>query len=323
MWGVLVNVRKKTAAAGVTALVLTGAVACGNASDTVERTAAQALTASFKKTSEAKSAKVSMTMSMPKAMEGGGDTTMTGVMGWDPTVLDVTMKGDGLTGEPGAPESVRMIMADNVMYMDMGASPDMAEMTDGKRWMKLDMMAAAKASGDKALQKQATAGLENMNQSPVDQLALLLESPNIKHIGSEKIDGVEAEHYKGLLTVKEMMASNKSLDVLDSADRDKLLKGIEKSGFTGYDTDVWVNKDDLPVRMDVVMDHPDGALKMSMKLSDYGAQAKVTPPAAKDTFDLMDMFKNLGDKLKGLDKDLEGLDAGDLDLQGLENTPAS
>ncbi len=316
LWGVRVNVRKKAAAASVTALVLTGAVACGNASDTVERTAAQVLKASFEKTSEAKSAKVNMTMTMPKAMGGGGNTTMTGVMGWDPTVMDVTMKGDGLTDEPGAPESVRMIMADNVMFMDMGTSPATTELTDGKRWMKLDLMAAAKASGDKALQKRMTSGLEDMNQSPVDQLALLLESPNIKHVGSEKVDGVDAEHYKGLLTVKEMMASNKSLDVLDSADRDKLLKGIEKSGFTGYDTDVWVNKDDLPVRMDVVMDHPDGPVKMSMKLSDYGAQAKVTPPAAKDTFDLMDMLKNLGEELKGLDE-------SDLDLEGLEATPAA
>ncbi|WP_416972404.1 hypothetical protein [Streptomyces sp. 4F14] len=305
------NVRKKTAAAGVTALVLTGAVGCGNGSDTVERTAAQVLTASFKKTAEAKSAKVNMTMTMPKSMEGGGNSTMTGVMGWDPTVMDVVVKGDGLTSEPGDPESVRMIMANNVMYMDMGtkAAADM----DGKRWMKLDLMAAAKATGDKALQKQMTSGLQEMNQSPVDQLALLLESPNLKHIGSEKIDGAEADHYKGLLTVKEMLASSKSLDILDSADRDKLLKNIEKAGFTGYDTDVWVNKDDLPVRMDVVMDHPDGKLKMSMKLSDYGAKAQVTPPAAKDTFDLFEMLKGLGDELEGLD-----LDESDLDLTGLE-----
>jgi len=314
--GGIVNVRRKATAAGVTALVLTGAVACGNGSETVERTAAQVLTASFKKTSEAKSAKVSMTMTMPKGLEGDGDTTMTGVMGWDPTVMDVTMKTKGLAGAAGGPESVRMIMSNNVMYMDMGAQPDAAEMLGGKRWMKFDLMAVAKASGDKKLQKAMTSGLEDMNQSPVDQLALLLESPNIKHIGSEKIDGVEADHYKGLLTVKEMMASNKSLDVLDSADRDKLLKNIEKAGFTGYDTDVWVNKDDLPVRMDVVMDHPEGAVKMSMKLSDYGAKAQVTPPAAKDTTDLMGMLKKLQEELKGLD-------AGDLDLKGLDNVPAA
>ena len=306
------NVRRKTAAAGVTALLLTGAVACGNGSETVERTAAQVLTASFKKTSEAKSAKVSMTMTMPKALGGDGETTMTGVMGWDPSVMDVTMKGAGL----GAAEGTRMIMRDNVMYMDMGANPDTAEMLGGKRWMKFDLMAVAKASGDEKIQKQMTSGLEDMNQSPVDQLALLLESPNIKHIGSEKVDGVEADHYKGLLTVKEMMASNKSLDVLDSADRDKLLKNIEKAGFTGYDTDVWVNKDDLPVRMDVVMDHPKGVMKMSMKLSDYGAKAQVTPPAAKDTTDLMGMLKKLQEELKGLD-------AGDLDLKGLDNVPAA
>ena len=68
---------------------------------------------------------------------------------------------------------MRMIMLGNVMYMDMGA--DQAAQMDGKRWMKLDMQAAAAASGDQALSKSMTGGLENMNQDPAKQLALLLE----------------------------------------------------------------------------------------------------------------------------------------------------
>ncbi|MET8977628.1 hypothetical protein ABZX85_18625 [Streptomyces sp. NPDC004539] len=315
------NVRKKTATAVVTAALLTGAVGCGTASDTVERTAAQVLTASFKKTAEAKSAKVSMTMTAPKSAGAGGDMTMTGVMGWDPTVMDMTMKGSGLALQEGAPESVRMIMRDNIMYMDMGASAA-AEM-DGKRWMKLDMKAAAAASGDKALEKEVTSGLDEMDQDPRQQLALLLDSPNLKHIGSEKIDGTEADHYKGTLTVKEALAADNSLDVMDSAERKEMLDAIEKSGIKGYDIDVWVNKDDLPVRMDMVMDSPEGAVKIGMKYSDYGAKAEVTAPPAAETFDLAEMFKGLGDSLEGLDKELEGLDAGDLDLQGLEDLPAA
>jgi len=312
--GGFVNVRRKTAAAGVTALLLTGAVACGNGSDTVERTAAQVLTASFKKTAEAKSAKVSMTMTMPKSAGISGDMTMTGVMGWDPTVMDMTVKGSALTAQPGAPESVRVIMRDNVMYMDMGTKAA-AEM-DGKRWMKLDLKAMADASGDKALQKQVAPGLDQMNQDPRQQIALLLDSPNLKHIGSEKVDGTEADHYKGTLTVKEALAANKSLDVMDSADRKKMLDTIEKSGVKGYDIDVWVNKDDLPVRMDMVMNSPQGALKVGMKYSDYGAKAQVTAPPAAEVFDLAEMFKGLGDSLKGLD-------TGDLDLKGLDDVPAA
>ncbi|MBX9396263.1 hypothetical protein K4749_22370 [Streptomyces sp. TRM72054] len=294
--GLSVRTRGGATLAGTAALVLAGgAVGCGaeksDGASGSERTVQQVLTAAYEKTAEAKSAKVEMTMSMPDAMDGGGEATMTGVMGWDPTVMDVTMKGSMLATEPGAPEQVRMIWRDNVMYMDMGA--ESAKDMDGKRWMKLDLAAAAKASGDEAVAKQMTSGLENMNQNPAEQLALLLESPNLKHVGSEKIDGVETEHYKGTLTVKEVLETNEGLDLLKPKEREQLLENIEKSGIKGYDTEVWVNEDDLPVRMDVGMKTPQGNVDMSMKFSDYGAKAEVEVPPAGETFDLFEMLKGL------------------------------
>ncbi|MFE0201828.1 hypothetical protein [Streptomyces sp. NPDC058985] len=304
--------------AGVAALVLAGgAVGCGGGDGDASgggRSVQQVLTAAYEKTSEAKSAKVEMTMSMPAALDGGGDAQMNGVMGWDPTVMDVTMKGSMLTAEPGSPEQVRMVWQDNVMYMDMGeaAAKDM----DGKRWMKLDLKAAAESAGADA--GQALSGVENMNQDPTEQLALLLESPNIKHVGEEKVDGVTAQHYKGTLTVKEMMESNESLDMLKPAERKKLLANIEKSGIKGYDTDVWVNDADLPVRMDVAMSTPQGNVDMSMKLSDYGAKAQVEVPPAADTFDMMEMLKQLED-LAGDGTEAGGLNAEELaELEALD-----
>lgn len=326
------SVRRNIAGATATVLLLTGAVGCGSLGKGVkqgaDRSAAQVLTAAYEKTAEAKSAKVTMTMSMPAAMKAGGDMKMSGTMGWDPTVMDLTMEGSALAADPDAPDKVRMIMRDNVMYMDMGEK--MSSEMDGKRWMKLDLNAMAKATGDAALSKQMTSGLENMNQDPTKQLAMLLDSPSLKHVGSEKIGGVEAQHYKGTLTVKEMLDSNGSLDVLDAKERDELLKQVEKSGIKGYDTDVWVNDDDLPVRMDVGMDTPQGAVDISMTLSDYGAKAEVETPPAAETFDLMEMFKDLEKGLgeagagdPALDEELANLDGSDLDLSGLETAPAA
>ncbi|MEU3658591.1 hypothetical protein AB0E77_02290 [Streptomyces sp. NPDC032940] len=311
--------RGGAALAGATVLVLAGgAVGCSGGKDSKgddaaaggKRTVQQVLTAAYEKTSDAKSAKVEMTMSMPAALDGGGDMRMSGVMGWDPTVMDVTMTGSMLTAEPDAPEQVRMVWRDNVMYMDMGeaAAKDM----DGKHWVKLDLKAAADSAGEDA--GEALPGLDSMNQSPVEQLALLLESPNLKHVGEEKVGGVTAQHYKGTLTVKEMMESNDSLDMLKPAERKELLANIEKSGIKGYDTEVWVDEDDLPVRMDVGMDTPQGNVDMSMKLSEYGAKAEVQVPPAADTFDMMEMLKGLEDLTgeeglsgeEGLDGELTG-----------------
>ncbi len=315
----VLRARGGVALAGAAAVVLAGgAVGCsaggtekaesdGAASGGGDRSVQQVLTAAYKKTSDAKSAKVRMTMSMPAALDGGGDVEMSGVMGWDPTVMDVTMKGSMMAAEPGAPEQVRMVWQDNVMYMDMGAAA--AKDMDGKRWMKMDLQAAAESAGGDA--GQAMSGLEDMNQNPAEQLALLLESPNLKHVGEEKVDGVTAQHYKGTLTVKEMMASNENLDMLEPAERKELLANIEKSGIKGYDTEVWVNDDDMPVRMDVGMDTPQGKLDMSMKLSDYGAEARVQVPPAADTFDVMEMLKGLEGLTEGAGAD-EGLNAEDM-----------
>lgn len=247
----------------------------------------------YEKTSAAKSAKIRMTMELPTGLEGGGTMEMTGVQGWDPTVMDITVKGSMLgAAGTGGPDKMRMIMLGNVMYMDMGA--EQAAKTDGKRWMKLDMQAAAEASGDKALSKSMTGGLENMNQDPAKQLALLLDSPNLKHLGAEKVDGVEAQHYKGTLTLEQMVAANKSLDVLSEKDRADLVENVRKAGITAYDTEVWVREDGYPARMDVGMKSAQGTVKMGMHYSDYGSKAAVQAPPAEDTVDLFEMLKGLG-----------------------------
>ncbi|MGY0024543.1 hypothetical protein [Streptomyces sp. cg35] len=295
-----VVVRRTVGAAAATALLCTGAVACGSGSDKAgseqvqsHSQMTQVLTAAFKKTAEAKSAKVEMTMKTPAALGAGGTMKMSGTMGWDPTVMDMTMTGSALTaGGPDAPESVRMVWQDNVMYMDMGAAA--AKDMDGKRWMKMDLGAVAKQSGDEKLTRQMTGSLDSMNQDPAQQIALLLDSPNLKHVGSAEIDGAKTQHYKGKLTVDEMMAKNDSLKLLSKSERGELLKNVKKAGIKDYDTELWVNEDDLPVRMDVTMDSSQGAVDMSMRYSDYGAAVKVDVPPAGQTFDLMDMLKKIG-----------------------------
>ncbi|MEY9486873.1 LolA-like protein [Streptomyces calvus] len=253
----------------------------------------EVLQAAFKKTSEAKSSKVRMTMTMPAGVDGGGTMEISGVQGWDPAVMDVTMKGSALTeSDPNAPEQVRMIMLDNVMYMDMGAE-QAAEM-DGKRWMKMDFAAIAEASGDAEAQKQMTGGLENMNQDPAQQLALLLESPNLKHVGPEKVDGVQTQHYKGTLSFEEMIDANKSFEMLSEKEREELTANVKKSGLKGYDTEVWVNEDNYPVKMVVGMKMPQGTMNMTANYSDYGAKADVQAPPAGQTLDLMEMLQEAG-----------------------------
>ncbi|MBO1334992.1 hypothetical protein [Streptomyces sp. VRA16 Mangrove soil] len=297
-------VRRTVGAAAATALLCTGAVACGGgagdrsagaSASTADRPSSQvtrALTAAYEKTAKAGSARVSLTMKSPSAL-GGGTMKMSGTMGWNPTVMDMTMTGSTFkAAEPDAPDAVRMIWQDDVMYVDGGAAA--AQEMDGKRWMKLDLGALAEQSGSEQLTRQMTGSLDSMNQDPAQQIAVLLDSPNLKHLGSATLDGVRTEHYKGRLTVEEMMKSNDSLKVLTESERARLLKNVKKAGIKDYDTELWVDKDDLPVRMDVTMDSAQGAVEMSEKFSDYGAAVKADVPPASQTFDLMKMLGTLG-----------------------------
>ncbi|MFD3355632.1 LolA-like protein [Streptomyces fradiae] len=265
--------------------------------------ALQVIQTAYEKTAAAKSARVRLTMTMPESPAGaaglgaGGTMEMNGVVGWDPGTMDITMTGDGLLGGgEGSSAGSRLVMVDDVMYMDMGdeAPADLG----GKRWLKLDFKALGEKAGDAALQKQLTGSLESMNQDPAKQLAMLLDSPNLKHVGPEKVDGVETQHYKGTLTVDEMIAANKSLAVLSEKERADLVAAMKESGLKSYDTEVWVDGDGYPAKMDIGMETPEGEIRVSANYSDYGAEAAVQAPPAGETFDFMEMMEKLSEAVK-------------------------
>jgi hypothetical protein len=286
--------RAGVAVAGA-AVLAGGLTACGD-KDKKASSPSEMISVAYEKTAKAKSAKVRMTVSMPASVEGGGTMELTGVQGWDPAVMDITVKGSALSkASPDAPESMRMIMADQVMFMDMGAAA--AKEMEGKRWMKLDLKAALEQAGGQEALKRMGGGLgsmDSMNQDPAQQLALLLDSPSLKHVGAEKVEGVEAEHYKGSLTLEEMVKANESSKLLSEADRKKLVENVKKAGVKNYETEVWVGKDGYPVRMKVDMAMPKGVMKMDSYFSDYGTAAKVQAPPAKDTLDLFKMLQEMG-----------------------------
>ncbi|MFI9060355.1 hypothetical protein ACIGQE_00570 [Streptomyces sp. NPDC053429] len=306
--------RRKAAGAALAAVLLVGgATACdtgkkdgsGKAAGApsaqagaaaAEGPAGEALAAAYRKTSAAKSAKVRMTMKTSGA--GGGESIeMAGVQGWDPQVMDLTM--NGALGGAGI-DGMRTVMANDVMYVQLSAGSPMSAAMDGKRWMKLDMKAAAEASGDAEVLKKlgvgGTGGMSGMdeNQDPAKQLALLLASPDVKLVGFEKVDGADARHYKGTLTFEEMLAANAGSKALPEADRAKLTEAMRKAGVKGYDMDVWVNGDGYPARMKVAIGTPQDSMDIDASYSDYTTAARVQTPPDNETLDLLAMLKDLG-----------------------------
>ncbi|MEW2547941.1 hypothetical protein AB0910_19585 [Streptomyces sp. NPDC047002] len=255
---------------------------------------ADAVTAAYKKLSAYRSAKFRMAMTMPG--RAGAATTMktSGTIGWNPTVMDMTMDATSL-GVPGA-GTVRARMAGDAMYVDLSAEmkddPETAKTLGGKRWMKLDLGSGASAAGGAAGGDSALLGSSlQSDQSPAQQFATLLQSPQITRVGAETVDGVRAQHYRGRLTVQQMLASGNA-EALTAEQRKQAADSMKKAGITAEDFDVWVGADDFPVRVSVAMDTASGPMKVDEHLSDYRAKAAdVQAPPAGQTFTLQDLMK--------------------------------
>lgn len=281
-----------------------GAPASKSAEQGTAASPVEAVTAAYKKLSDYRSAKFTMTMSMPGAAAGAATgaapsaTKASGTLGWNPTVMDMSMDASGL-GE-GAAGDVRAKMVDSVMYIDFSSQlksdPEAAKAFGGKRWIKMDFKALAKEvpGGEGAATSDLLSNSFQEQQSPAEQLGSLLQAPGISRVGTETVDGVKAEHYKGHLTVDEALTSSSAAKGLTDDERKQLVGTMKKAGITAEDFNVWVGADSFPVRVDVAMDTSAGTMTMSEHLSDFSTKAAaVQAPPAGQTFSLEDMMKEL------------------------------
>ncbi|WP_030903936.1 hypothetical protein [Streptomyces sp. NRRL F-5126] len=249
--------------------------------------AAAAVQAVYKKTSGAKSAKVRMTMSVP-VPEGtagtqgaGASVEANGVVGWNPTALDLTMAMKSPTA-PGDSLKMHEIMSGTTMYMNMGQLT--AKALGDKPWLKYDLSDLAEMTGDKS-QADLLSGSLNRSQNPAQQLGLLLKSPHIKDAGTQQVDGVKAHHYEASLTLADITANASKAAGLSAAESEQIAAQLKKQGLTSEHIDLWVNQQDYPVRAKMAMQVTAGAMTVDMHYSDYSDEAPEiqVPPASKTT----------------------------------------
>lgn len=159
--------------------------------------------------------------------------------------------------------------------------PGMDSMLGGKSWVLLDLTALGSlGSTFQSLINSA----KNMN--PAQQLQPLLASGNLHKVGSETVDGVQADHYAG--TVDPATAFDGSLAAQNlTPDQITQLKSLMKAGGVTSETiDLWVASDGLPVRVSVSSNSSEGAVKVDMHLSNWGKPVSITAPPADQVGDM-------------------------------------
>ncbi|WP_051966713.1 hypothetical protein [Kitasatospora mediocidica] len=280
----------RTLAAAATALAVAGLAACGGSTTTSNAsgaasavsvpmvTVADAMSQSTKATARYTSVKIKMSENI-HARGQDVSTTGSGAMSWQPIAVDMTMTMPQFAAQLGGDGSMRMLMSGTTMYMNMGDAA--AAKLGGKHWMKMDLSALG-ASG------QAMADQMNSNSSndPATQLKLFTSSPDIKRVGQETVDGVQATHYSGTVDITKLAATQ-------DPSLKSLLSQSTKLGLTTMNVDLWVNDQSLPVRMhESTASTATTQLDVTADYSDYGTTpVTVTAPPAGDTKDLSDMLK--------------------------------
>jgi hypothetical protein len=176
------------------------------------------------------------------------------------------------------------VMVGDTIYMKM---PQLSSMLGGKPWaeFKLSAMGGSLGSTFQSLLDSAK------NTDPTQQLQPLLASGDLHKVGTETVDGAQADHYAGTVdpaTAFDSSAAAKNL----TPDQIAQLKSLMKSsGVTSETIDVWVaTSDNLPIRVAVSSSTSKGAFKVDMHMSDWGKPVSVSAPPADQVTDISSMM---------------------------------
>lgn len=162
---------------------------------------------------------------------------------------------------PGSQQQIETVVADGVVYLK---SPDLG-VPDGK-WLLIDPEDPANAGNPLA----AIAA----SADPEAALRAAGELDSLELVGSEDVDGVDADHYAAF-----MDTSNFGEAFGLPAEAASLLP--ESIPF-----DMWVDEDNRPVKFEMELTIRNVTVEMSQTYYDYGADVEVTVPDAADTVPL-------------------------------------
>jgi hypothetical protein len=167
----------------------------------------------------------------------------------------------------------RMLLVDDIIYIEL---PKQAQTkTGGKPWVKID------TNGDDPVSKSLGGALEEAktNGDPSQIIKRVEKAGEITAKKQEDLNGKPTTHYSVTVDIKKYAATvnpelKKTLD-----------KAIE-AGVNNYPLEVWVDQDDLPVR--VTSESPftnpltqkSEHLKLAIDYSDWGKPVSVTAPPA-------------------------------------------
>jgi hypothetical protein len=178
--------------------------------------------------------------------------------------------------------NISEILVGDTLYLKVS---QLSSMLGGKAWAKINLSSL----GSLGSSVQSLIGSAK-NTDPTAQLQPLLASGDVHKVGTETVDGVQADHYSGTVDPATAFDSSQAAKNLTPAQIAQLKSMLQAGGVTKETIDVWVASDGLPVREQVTANGNSGATKVDMHLSDWGKPVSITAPPADQVTDLSSLM---------------------------------
>lgn len=161
----------------------------------------------------------------------------------------------------GSPQQLETVSASGVVYLKSAGLG-----VPAGKWLKID-------SKDPANKDNPFAALAAISD-PETALRAMGDLDSLELVGTEKMDGVDADHYKAVMNTK----SYAKVLGLPADAATTLPKTIP--------FDIWIDGDNRPVKYDVSLSVQGITTSTSQTYYDYGADVEVTVPEDSDTVSL-------------------------------------
>jgi hypothetical protein len=198
-------------------------------------------------------------------------------------VFDLKAKRGQLTMTTSVPGQgdvrVEEIMDGLVLYMRSDALA--AALPGGKKWLKIDLVAAGRQTGIDMSQLQQLSG----GGDPTQFLSYLAKAGNVRKVGSEDINGTPTTHYHATIDFAKLAGSAGSAAAS--------VRQVQKlTGQKTMPTDIWIDGSQRVRRQTVAINVKQPvpiSVDLTIDFKRFGVPVDVHAPAAADTADAADL----------------------------------
>ncbi|MER8013309.1 hypothetical protein ACIQ7S_10220 [Streptomyces griseoluteus] len=268
------------------ALALSAPAACGDAHDDGRARSLAALRSAEHSTDRAESVRVRSTLSYGKALSLSSD----GALRWHDGVtghLTIRYTGGALATamrKAGTPSLTARYLPD-AYYARM--SDTFAKRAGGRHWIKYGYADLARGGEGFGMYLKD----QMRNTTPNQSVKMLLASGDVRRVGTERVRGARATHYRGRVRVAGLAARESGLSERELAG---LKRQLDQAGVRTETVDLWIDHRNLLVKKVERADTAQGSLVSTAYYRDYGVRIVAEAPPASDTRDFTELARAKG-----------------------------